>query len=62
MVIDASDAAGTKYEIYNDLGVLLDTIVGGSTPEFFKTTDNGAILLRTRVTSVNPEIKYYHIG
>lgn len=62
MVMDASDAAGTKYEIYNDLGVLLDTIVGGSTPEFFKTTDNGAILLRTRVTSVNPEIKYYHIG
>lgn len=62
MVMDASDTAGTKYEIYNDLGVLLDTIVGGSTPEFFKTTDNGAILLRTRVTSVNPEIKYYHIG
>lgn len=62
MVMDASDAAGTKYEIYNDLGVLLDTIVGGSTPEVFKTTYNGAILLRTRVTSVNPEIKYYHIG
>lgn len=62
MVMDASDAAGTKYEIYNDLGVLLDTIVGGSTPEVFKTTSNGAILLRTRVTTFNPEIKYYHIG
>lgn len=62
MVMDASDAAGTKYEIYNDLGVLLDTIVGGSTPEVFKTTYNGAILLRTRVTSFNTEIKYYHIG
>lgn len=59
MVIDASDAAGTKYEIYNDLGVLLDTIVGGSTPEVFKTTYNGAILLRNRVTT---EVKYYHIS
>ena len=59
MVIDASDAAGTRYEIYNDLGVLLDTIVSSGTPEVFKTTYNGAILLRTRVTT---EVKYYHIG
>ncbi len=62
MVMDASDAAGTKYEIYNDLGVLLDTIVGGSTPEVFKTTYNGAILLRTRVTGSATEVVYYHIG
>ena len=51
LIIDASDPAGTKYEIYNDVGVLLDTVVLSGTPEVFKTTYNGAILLRSHVGS-----------
>ena len=59
VIIDASDPAGTKYEIYNDVGVLLDTVVLSGTPEVFKTTYNGAILLRSHIGS---EIVYYRIG
>ena len=59
LIIDASDPAGTKYEIYNDVGVLLDTVVLSGTPEGFKTTYNGAILLRSHIGS---EIVYYRIG
>lgn len=62
MIIDANDPAGTRYEIYNDMGVLLDTIVGGKTPEPYKTTYNGVILLWAHVTGSATDMVYYRIG
>lgn len=62
MIIDANDSAGTKYEIYNDMGVLLDTIVGNKTPEFCAMTEDGAILLCAYVTDSATDIVYYRIG
>ena len=62
MIIDANDSAGTKYEIYNDMGVLLDTIVGNKTPEFCAMTEDGAILLCAYVTDSATDMVYYRIG
>ena len=62
LVMDANDAAGTKYEIYNDQGVLLDTIVGNKTPEFCAMTEDGVILLYAQVTGSATDTVYYRIG
>ena len=62
LIMDANDPAGTKYEIYNDMGVLLDTIVGNKTPEFFAMTEDGVILLYAQVTGSATDTVYYRIG
>ena len=62
LIMDANDAAGTKYEIYNDQGVLLDTIVGNKTPEFCAMTEDGIILLCAQVTNSATDTVYYRIG
>ena len=62
LIMDANDSAGTKYEIYNDMGVLLDTVVGNKTPEFCAMTEDGVILLCAHVTGSATDMVYYRIG
>lgn len=63
LIMDASDAAGTKYEIYNDTGVLLSTITGvGSTPEFCAKSNDGVILLCAHAKGSATDMVYYRIG
>ncbi len=62
LIMDANDPSGTKYEIYNDQGVLLHTIVGGKSPEFCASSNDGVILLCVHVTGSATEMVYYRLG